>query len=678
MYKILEIDPLLTPFAGDIELRMNRYRKMRKRIAGDNGSLAAFANGHLFFGFHKTQDGWFYREWAPSARAVSLIGDFNGWNRESHKLTASDNGVWEIFIPGVESLPHESRVKIALTASNGNILERIPLYCKRAVQDEVTKNFDGQIWNPKYNFAWTDKSFSRDSSKPLMIYESHVGMSGEKEGISTYREYADNILPIAKNLGYNTIQLMAVMEHPYYGSFGYQVSNFFAASSRFGTPDELKYLVNKAHEIGIAVLLDLIHSHAASNTLEGIAEFDGTSYQFFHTGVKGNHPAWGTKLFDYSKPQVLHFLLSNLKFWMEEYHFDGFRFDGVTSMLYHNHGLGESFDCYEKYFTPNTDVEAVTYLQLAAELCKEINPASVLIAEDMSAMPGMCIPIESGGVGFDYRLGMGMPDFWIKTLKNQRDEDWDTGRMWYELNQRRPHEKVIGYCESHDQALVGDKTIMFWLADKEMYWSMSRQSPSHVIDRSMDLHKMIRLITCICAGEGYLNFMGNEFGHPEWIDFPREGNGWSYKYARRQWSLASDPNLRYKDLMEFDRSMIHFVRDFSLPLQPAHLIHHDECEKLLVFRKGEYIFIFNFHTNRDHIQPIDFPGCQQYRVVLHTNWQRFGGSVDEYTNPLDAARGISAHKRSAVVARMVLSTEISFQLPTQKSLRAKPNNPDAV
>lgn len=169
----------------------------------------------------------------------------------------------------------------------------------------------------------------------------------------------------------------------------------------------------------------------------------------------------GYKTFNYGKPEVIHFLLSNIKFWLNEYHFDGFRFDGVTSMLYRNHGLGVSFDSYEKYFSMNTDIEAITYLQFANELIKEINPNSISIAEDMSGMPGMCIPIKDGGIGFDYRLAMGVPDFWIKTISNLSDEDWDLGKMWYELTTRRPGEKNIGYCESHDQALVGDKTIIF-------------------------------------------------------------------------------------------------------------------------------------------------------------------------------------------------------------------------
>ena len=283
-----------------------------------------------------------------------------------------------------------------------------------------------------------------------------------------------DILPRIKKDGYNTVQLMAVMEHPYYASFGYQVSNFFAASSWYGTPDDLKALINEAHAMGLSVLLDLVHSHAVKNTAEGINGFDGRDDQFFKEGSAGDHPAWGSKVFDYGKNGVVHFLLSNVRFWLEEYHFDGFRFDGVTSMIYLDHGLGSAFTDYRQYFSMNTDVQAVAYLQLAAELTHEFKRGALCVAEEMSGMPGMCLPVKDGGIGFDYRLSMGLPDFFIKTIKEKQDGQWNIGRLYYELISRRPGEKNIAYCESHDQALVGDKTLMFRLADKEMYWGMNR------------------------------------------------------------------------------------------------------------------------------------------------------------------------------------------------------------
>jgi 1,4-alpha-glucan branching enzyme len=649
-YEILDIDPLLRSFRGDIELRMQNRARMRDRLLSDRyEKLSSCANGHMFFGFHRSGDGWVYREWAPNAEEIWLFGDFNDWNRASCPMRRCEDGAWEFFMRGEP--PHGSKVRILIRTAHESF-ERIPLYCRRAVQNPENFAFDGQIWLPREPFVWTNAGFGRDGNDPLLIYEAHVGMSGEKAGITSYTEFRDFMLPKIRDLGYNTIQLMAIMEHPYYGSFGYQISNFFAPSSRFGLPEDLKSLIDAAHGMGMAVLLDLVHSHAAKNETEGLARFDGTTYQFFHRGAKGDHPQWDSKLFNYGSPGVLHFLLSNLKFWIEEYHFDGFRFDGVTSMLYHDHGLGVVFNDYRKYFSMNTDLDAVAYLQLATELCREVKPDCILVAEDMSGMPGMCLPVASGGIGFDYRLGMGLPDLWIRYLDKNRDEQWDIGALWYELTQRRPREKVVGYCESHDQALVGDKTIMFRLADKDMYWSMNKDSRNPRIDRAIALHKMIRLITCTCAGEAYLNFMGNEFGHPEWIDFPRPGNGNSYEHARRRWDLPADGLLRYHFLQDFDRAMIALVKENNLLGLPARLIFHHEDRKLLAYRKGRFLFFFNFHPVRDGVFSVASPASETWDMALHTSWPAFGGYRPRdcvFLSQDGENKAVAADRRSAIV-----------------------------
>ncbi len=622
-YKILETDPYLKPYASDIELRMREYERKRKQLLPDGETPENFANAHRYFGFHRENGGWYYREWAPGAEEMYLTGDFNAWDRHSCKLERLENGVFQVFLPGVDALKDGQRV-CAIVVHQGKELDRIPLFAHRVVQDPKTTGWDAVIHAPKEAFAWTDDGFV--PQKPLFIYECHIGMAQEEGAVGSYTGFRKNVLPRIAELGYNTVQIMAVMEHPYYASFGYQVTNFFAASSRFGTPEELKALINDAHGRGIAVLLDVVHSHAARNTREGINEFDGTPYQFFHAGPEGDHAAWGTKCFDYGKNEVLHFLLSNLKYWMEEYHFDGFRFDGVTSMLYHDHGLGTAFGDYRNYFSLNTDTQAVTYLQLANELVHRLNPAAITIAEDTSALPGLCIPIADGGVGFDYRLAMGEPDMWIKLLKEQRDEDWDMWSIYGELTGRRPGEPVIGYCESHDQALVGDKTIMFRLCDKEMYTHMNIGSESAVIDRGMALHKMIRLLTMSLGGEGYLTFMGNEFGHPEWIDFPREGNGWSYHYCRRQWSLADNSMLRYGLLREFEKKMVRLAKATELFSGKTESLWIDQNRKLLVYRRGDAVFAFNFHATHSYdgfLLPVDRPG--DYAVALATDDFCFGG-----------------------------------------------------
>ncbi|MGV8982086.1 alpha-amylase family glycosyl hydrolase [Clostridium sp.] len=624
--KIMEIDPYLKPFEKDIQLRVERYDFCKKKLLHNNQSFESFASGDLFYGFHLVTEGWVYREWAPGADALYLIGDFNFWNPQTHPLQKKENGNWEIFLPGVKTLKHMSHVKVRVVAKNVS-RDRIPLYIKRTVQNPITHDFVGQIWQPDYDFKWKDSEFHIDTKRALFIYESHVGMAQEKEGMGTFKEFTEITLPRIKAAGYNTVQLMAVMQHPYYASFGYQVSNFFAVSSWFGTPEDLKVLINTAHLMGIAVLLDLVHSHSIKNIAEGINEFDGTDYQFFNTGASGDHSAWGTKLFNYGKPEVLHFLLSNIKFWLEEYHFDGYRFDGVSSMLYHHHGLGVAFSNYSKYFSMDTDIEAITYLQFANDLIREVNPNAVTISEDMSGMPGMCLPVEFGGLGFDYRLSMGVPDFWVKILKELPDEKWSMNQLWHELTSRRPREKNIGYSESHDQALVGDKTLMFRLGDKEMYTHMSKDDDNLIIGRAVELHKLIRFITITLGGEGYLNFMGNEFGHPEWIDFPREGNNWSYHYARRQWSLMENKELKYEYLSNFDRAMLTLVKTYNvLGASDLQNLWTDEQLKLLAFRKGGLVFLFNFNPG-ESFSEYELPTGEmgEYKIVFNSDEKTFGG-----------------------------------------------------
>ncbi len=635
-HKILTYDANLAPFEKDIDLRMERYAQKKKELLPGGGTLVDFANGSEYFGFHKTKDGWYYREWAPAADKLWLTGEFCNWDRQAHPMTKLENGVFELFLPGVDTL-RDGMLVMTVVEHKGQLLERIPLYARRVVQDPQTTGWSAAIYDPQEDFKWTDKGFVPKNN--LFIYECHIGMAQEEGKVGSYDEFREHVLPRIKALGYNTIQIMAIMEHPYYASFGYQVTNFFAASSRFGRPEALKKLIDTAHKMGIAVLLDVVHSHASANTREGLNEFDGTSYQFFHEGVKGDHSAWGTKCFNYDKNQVIHFLLSNLKFWQTEYHFDGFRFDGITSMLYHDHGLGTAFTSNDKYFSMNTDVEAITYLQLATEMVRQVNPNAILIAEDMSAMPGMCLPIEEGGIGFDYRLAMGEPDMWIRLLKETPDEYWDLNKIYYELTNRRPNEKIIGYCESHDQALVGDKTIMFRLCDQEMYWGMETHNQNMTIERGMAIHKLLRLVTMSLGGEGYLTFMGNEFGHPEWIDFPREGNGWSYHYCRRQWSLADNPNLKYQYLHAFEVAMVEMAKKQKVIGGHDKQLQLNNTDKTLVYKKGGAVFVFNFHpVNAYDGYFVTMPETGDYEVVFSTDDHQFGGQGRVYHQTYTATK----------------------------------------
>lgn len=627
---LVKNDPWLEPFSDEIQNRIDRYQSRLKDIESSAGSLNEFANGHLYFGFNydSKKKGWWYREWAPNAHGLFLIGDFNFWDREANPLVRNDAGVWEIFLDDTtykDKLTHLGGLKVHVKSQKHN-MDRLPVYIKYVTQDETTHDFTGRLWDPDKPFKWTDKKFKpEDSTREPYIYECHVGMAQETEGVGTYMEFAEHVLPRIKDQGYNTIQVMAIQEHPYYGSFGYHVSNFFAPSSRFGTPYELKYLVNKAHEMGIAVIMDIVHSHAVKNLSEGLNEFDGTEDLYFHAGGKGTHEQWDSKLFNYGKSEVLQFLLSNVKYWIEEFHFDGYRFDGITSMLYFHHG-NISFDHYEKYFR-DVDWDVLTYLQLANHLIHELKPAALSIAEDMSGMPGLCRPAEEGGLGFDFRLGMGIPDFWIKILKHKSDEDWNLQEVWHTLTNRRYGEKTLSYAESHDQALVGDKSIAFWLMDKEMYFNMHVNHDSLIIDRGIALHNMIRLITLSLGGEGWLNFIGNEFGHPEWVDFPREGNNWSYQYARRQWSLVDDEDLRYKFMNAFGKELVHMSKANNLlSSQPPQQLNVDQANHTLIFERNNLIFALNFSPSNS-IPDYRFrvPKMGKYQIILNSDKKEFGG-----------------------------------------------------
>lgn len=619
---LIALDPWLEPHAQAIIARREHAAAMERRIL--NGvDVVTFAQGHHFFGLHKTKIGWVFREWMPNATDAYLVGAFSAWqDKPAFRLTKRKDDVWEVTVP-LSVLKHKDLFKLHVVWDGGDGY-RIPAWATRVVQNPVTLGYDAQVWSPPKPYAWRH-TFVRDKNQVPYIYEAHIGMSGKTEKVTSVKEFTKNTLPRIVKAGYNTIQLMAVQEHPYYGSFGYHVSSLFAPSSRFGTPEDLKALVDTAHGAGMSVILDLVHSHAVKNEDEGLSRFDGTYSQYFREGDAGDHIAWDSRLYDYGKPQVAHFLLSNCRYWLEEYNFDGYRFDGVTSMLYFHHGLEKAFTRYDDYFC-DVDQDAAGYLTMANSLIHAYRPHAVTVAEEMSGMPGLVALRKNDGFGFDYRLSMGVPDLWIKLIKEQPDEQWSVSMLLHELSQHRPEEKTISYAESHDQALVGDKTLIFRLADSKMYDGMLVTHQDPIIDRAIALHKIIRLMTAGLHQGGYLNFMGNEFGHPEWIDFPREGNGWSYKYARRQWQLADNPKLKYHWLGDFDRAMITLLRAHEDQMR-----HHvswtttNDFDQVMSFMRGDLLFVVNLSPERSYEGYGLYAPQGAYRIVLSSDDHAFGG-----------------------------------------------------
>ena len=662
---LVKNDAYLEPYEDAIRGRHDHYLWKLNQLTGNGRkSLTDFANGHEYYGLHKLSKGWVFREWAPNATEIYLVGDFNGWQEtERYRATRIEGtGNWELRL-SEKAITHGDLYKMHVYW-NGGRGERIPAWVRRVVQDEQTGIFSAQVWQPEHAYEWSKKKFKPNTS-PLLIYECHIGMGQDAEKVGSYTEFKELVLPRIIDDGYNCIQIMAIQEHPYYGSFGYHVSSFFAASSRFGTPEELKSLIDEAHKHGVAVIMDIVHSHAVKNEVEGLGNLAGDPNQFFYPGERREHPAWDSLCFDYGKDEVIHFLLSNCKYWLEEFHFDGFRFDGVTSMLYYSHGLGEAFTNYGDYFNGHQDDNAICYLTLANKLIHEVNPKAITIAEEVSGMPGLAARIDDGGYGFDYRMAMNIPDFWIKTIKEQSDENWKPSSIFWEVKNRRSDERTISYCESHDQALVGDKTIVFRLIDADMYWHFKKGDENGVAHRGIALHKMIRLVTAAAINGGYLNFMGNEFGHPEWIDFPREGNGWSYKYARRQWNLVDNKELDYHYLGDFDKQMLKVIKsEKDFIKTPVQEIWHNDGDQVLAFMRGNLVFVFNFNPTTSFTDYGFLVPTGAYNVVLNSDASEFGGnnladdSVTHLTNydPLYVAERKEWLKlyipaRSAVVLR---------------------------
>ena len=644
---LIKNDSFLKPFEKTITYRYSNSILKESELTNRNGSIKDSANGHLYYGLHKHADNWIIREWAPNATSIYLVGDFSQWKPlEKFQFKNIGNGNWELILPAV-SLHHGMLYKLLISWGKGDH-ERIPAYCRRVIQDEETKIFSAQVWHPQNKYEWKNKQPGKVHNP--IIYEAHIGMATSDHRVGTYIEFTNEVLPRIAALGYNTIQLIAIQEHPYYGSFGYQVSNFFAPSSRFGTPEELKRLIDTAHGLGISVILDIVHSHAVKNETEGLAKFDGTDYQYFHGGSKGDHPVWDSRCFNYGRDEVIHFLLSNCKYWLDEFKFDGFRFDGVTSMIYTHHGLEIDFVDYGMYYDGNQDEDALTYLALANKLVHEVNPDAITIAEDVSGMPGIASPFKDGGIGFDFRMSMGVADYWIKTIKEKKDEEWQVGDIYYQLTNKRADERTISYAESHDQAMVGDQTIIFRLIDKEMYTSMQVVDENLVVDRGIALHKMIRLVSLATAGDGYLNFMGNEFGHPEWIDFPRVGNEWSYHYARRQWELSENKTLRYYQLNEFDKGMIQLISNSNILSEKPSLIFQNESDQVLVLERGDLLFVFNFNPNRSFTDYGIETKPGKYSTLLNTDNNNYGG----FGRNDDAIPHITQHENGTNMLKLYL------------------------
>lgn len=651
----VEADTLLRHYQAALDARKQQADELERRICREYGSLEEFACGHEFFGLQKCGDGWVFREYAPHAESIVLAGDFSNWcNDERFRLKPCGRGVWEGYFPA-SLIRHGMFYCMRVKHPHGGG-ERLPAFVRRSVQDQTTLRFAAQVWCPENPYKFR---YPRPAKRAPLIYEAHIGIAQEAEKVGTFAEFIPQLEKIARK-GYNTIQLMGIMEHPYYGSFGYHVSNFFAVSSRFGTPEEFKLLVDEAHRLNLRVIIDLVHSHAVKNSAEGLGDIDGSRETYFHPGNRGVHEAWDSYCFDYGKMAVLRLLLSNCRFFLEEYNIDGFRFDGVTSMLYLHHGLNKNFVSYDDYFSNEVDRDAIAYLTLANRLIHRLYPDAVTIAEDVSGMPLLA---AKAGIGFDYRLAMGVSDIWFKLL-DIPDEKWNISQLCGELLNRRQDERSISYVECHDQAIVGGQSAFFRMAGKAVYDSMQCGKADLNIDRAVALHKMMRLITAASAGHGYLNFIGNEFGHPEWVDLPREGNNWSYRYARRQWSLENALELRYHFLSDFDREIMKLVSSPGFFDCRVQMLKVDENKKIIAFERNDLVLVFNFSPDNSFTDyEIEVPGGV-YCTVLDSDSEKYGG----FARRLPEQKYFTLSKNSGLFISLYLPSRTALVLHRQSTM----------
>lgn len=612
--------------------RGRRFEAEYRRIVDQYTSVYNYANLANELGLHCVpgedgQNKWIWREYMPGADTVWLTTEKYHFQRHARqRFTKKADGIFELILP-YDALAHGMYVELrvepaAYTVLNPDgiptALKRVPAFSTWVEQNkEIPTQWCARIFHPEKPYCFREKNPEIPSF--LRIYEAHVGMAqpdtkhiGESAG--TYLDFANNILPRIKKGGYTCVQLMGILEHPLYRSFGYQVSNYFAPCSRFGTPDDCKQMIDAAHALGLSVILDIPHAHACANTEQGLYQYDGTPY-FFMDKIN----QWGTPSFDFSNEMTRRFLLSNLRYWLEEYHVDGFRFDAVGNMLYKDFGVDDNFShtgrCfYGKDGKPRTNNEGELYIALANHLIHEINPKGISIAEEFSGMPGLtCLP-KDGGLGFDARFAMGIPDYWEKFIKKPQD----LGSMWYEMNNHRPYDHTISYVECHDQCINGHDAMIWRLLGDDMYNAMLMETETWKVSRGLAFYRLMRLITLATADKGYLNFMGNEFGHPEWLD--------AEEHAHRQWRLAEDTSLKYACLNAWDQAQMQLVSDNIESFKtPAMFRYIHEDKRLLAFERGALLFVFNFNETQAFSDLCFAVTPGKYLEILSSDERRFAG-----------------------------------------------------
>ena len=561
--------------------------------------------------------GVYFAVWAPNANAVSVIGDFNDWNKDSHGMEVlGESGIWEIFVPGAKKW---DRYKYVIETESGDLLYKADPYAFHAEvrpgNASKVADIDGYTW---HDAKWLEKQEKENRyNKPMAIYEMHLGSwrkdySRGEDGFLDYKTIADELIPYLKEMGYTHVELIGVAEHPYDGSWGYQVTGYYAPTSRYGGPEEFMYFVDQMHKHNIGVILDWVPAHFPKDDY-GLAEFDGTCLYEYKDPRKGEHADWGTKVFDYEKKEVSNFLIANALFWIEHFHVDGLRVDAVASMLYLDYGKQDGQWVPNKY-GGNQNLEAIEFFKHLNSVVLGRNPGTMMIAEESTAWPKVTGNPEDDGLGFSLKWNMG----WMHDFTEYMKLD-----PYFRKNAHHMMTFSMEYAYSENYILVlsHDEVV-------HLKCSMLNKMPGEGFDKYANLKAAYAFMTGHPGKK--LLFMGQEFAQL------RE---WSEERELDWFLLSEEP---HQQIQNWYRDLLHLYKKnpalYELDNDPAGFewINKDDIFRSIFSfvrhskgKKKDLLFVCNFTPVAREDYRVGVPTKRQCKLVLNSDEKEYGGSGEK-------------------------------------------------